>query len=79
MKCFIEMSSTTYYILQDAIHNVQTVSKSSQDLERMMLRIDRFLKVPDAMGKIDAAVEDEKVEFAQFSVTKTSDPMKYIQ
>jgi hypothetical protein len=73
------MSSTTYYILQDAIHNVQTVSKSSQDLERMMLRIDRFMKVPDAMEKINAAVDDEKVEFAQFSVIKTSDPMKYIQ
>lgn len=78
MAFLVEMS-TTYYILQDAIHNVQTVSKSSQDLERMMLRIDRFLKVPDAMEKITAAVEDEKVEFPQFYVIKTSDPMKYIQ
>lgn len=73
------MSSMVYYILQDAMFDVQTVAKSSQDLERMMLRIDRFIKVPDAMEKIHAGILDEKVEFSQFTVIKTSNPMTYIQ
>ena len=73
------MSSTVYYIVQDTVHSAHTVTKLTQDLERMMLRIDRFMKIPTAMEKIEAAAQDEAVEFPQFSVFKTSDPMKYIQ
>jgi hypothetical protein len=72
------MSGVIYYVVQDAVHNLSSVAKSVQDLERIMVRIDRFLKVEDALVVVEGGTMDEKIEFAQFYVVKTYEPMNYV-
>lgn len=74
----MEDTVSVYYVVQDAVHHLSSVAKTVADLERVIVRIDRFIKVEETLAAIDAGVMDEPVAFAQFYVIKTCTPMNYI-